>query len=252
MSKPSQPNIRAVERAVSILQTLERAQRPLRLKEIGEAVELHSATVSRVLATLQASNYVVEEDQRYRLGAAVLRLTHGYLVNDPLSQFARPVMQSLTRQTGLTSTLHLLSGLERLLSVRVDGFEPMQYQQPIGRWLPLFIGSGKTIAAFMPPQQQEEVAALGDGHETTSHHVLTAAEILEDFETIRQDRHLISIGERDVSIASISVPLFTGETVAGSLSMTGPSDSTTQEQLEKVLPSLNSAAREISRMKSYS
>ncbi|MGO2035089.1 MAG: IclR family transcriptional regulator [Brevibacterium sp.] len=252
MSKPSQPNIRAVERAIAILQTLERAQRPMRLKEIGEAVELHSATVSRVLATLQASNYVVEEDQRYRLGAAVLRLTHGYLVNDPLSQFARPIMQSLTRQTGLTSTLHLLSGMERLLSVRVDGFEPMQYQQPIGRWLPLFIGSGKTIAAFLSDAEQEEIAALGDGHVTTSKHMLTADEILADFASIRNDRHLISIGERDTSIASISVPIYTDSTVAGSLSMTGPRDSTTRSQLEKSLPALSAAAEEISRMKSYS
>lgn len=251
MPKPSQPNIRAVERAVAVLQILERAERPLRLKEISDKIELHGATVSRILATLADSNLVVEEDQRYRLGSAVLRLTHGYLINDPLSQFARPIMQRLTRDTGLTSTLHLLTDLERVLSVRVDGFEPMQYQQPIGRWLPLYIGSGKTIAAFMPAGQQQRVAELGDGKTTTSGHEITAEEILESFEVIREKRFLVSVGQRDASIASMSVPLMIDGAITGSLSVTGPRNSTTEEQLLTVLPALKSAAQEIGRMKSY-
>lgn len=251
MSKPSQPNIRAVERAVTVLQILERAERPLRLKEISDKIGLHGATVSRILATLADSDFVVEEDQRYRLGSAVLRLTHGYLVNDPLSQFARPIMQRLTRETGFTSTLHLLNGFERVLSVRVDGFEPMHYQQPIGRWLPLYIGSGKTIAAFMSPEDQQTVAEMGDGETTTSGHVLTAAEIIESFDVIREQRYLVSIGQRDLSIASMSVPLTIDGAITGSLSVTSPSDSTTQEKLLASLPALKSAVQEISRMKSY-
>lgn len=251
MPKQSQPNVRAVERAVVVLQTLERAERPLRLKEISERIGLHSATVSRLLSTLMESLLVVEEDQRYRLGSAVLRLTHGYLVNDPLSQFARPVMQRLTRETGLTSTLHLLTQMERVLSVRVDGFEPMQYQQPIGRWLPLYVGSGMTIAAFMESTDRQRVADLGEGVSTTSGRLLTREEILESLKRIREDRYLISIGERDTSIASVSVPLFIEGKMTGSLSLTGPRESTHRETLEAVLPIVKAAGEEISRMRSY-
>lgn len=247
----SQPSVRSVQRAIGILQVLERSERPLRLKEISDLVDLHPATTSRLLATLEESHYVVQDQQLYRLGSSVLRLTHGFLVNDPLSQFARPIMQRLTQLTGLTSTLHMLTEGERLLTVRVDGIEPMPYQQPIGRWLPLYIGSGRTIAAFMDSAQQEAVADMGDGALRADGTTLSREGILDSFEQIRADQYYVSIAERTTSIAAISVPLFLEGAVAGTLSLTGPHDTTSRSALDEALPALRSAGEEISNRKSY-
>lgn len=247
----SQPSVRSVQRAIGILQVLERSERPLRLKEISDLVDLHPATASRLLATLEDSHYVVQDQQLYRLGSSVLRLTHGFLVNDPLSQFARPIMQRLTQQTGLTSTLHMLTEGERLLTVRVDGTEPMPYQQPIGRWLPLFIGSGRTIAAFLDPAEQEAIAEMGNDELRADGTALSKDGILESFEQIRADQYHLSIAERTTSIAAISVPLFLGGSIAGTISLTGPQGSTPRDALEKALPALRRASEEISNRKSY-
>lgn len=206
----------------------------------------------RLLSPLQHRGIVAAENQTYQLGVPVLRLAHGYLVNDPLSQFARPVMQRLTAETSLTSSLHVLDGLERVLAVRVDGAKQLDYQAPIGRWLPLHIGSGKAIAAYLPEHDREQVIALAAGHVFADGTPLTAESLRSDFRTIRENGFHLSLTERDLQVVAAAVPITSPDgRIIGALSLSGPAYSTSRDDLESTLPRLRAAGDHISHRRSY-
>jgi DNA-binding IclR family transcriptional regulator len=242
-----QPTVRSVERALDVLEALERSDTPLRLVDLCRLVDLHPATVLRSLAVLQRRGLVVTENQTYRLGVAVLRMAHGFLVNDQLTQRARPVMQSLTSVTGLTSSLYVRSGFERVLAVRVDGSPQLHYQVPIGRWFPLYVGSGKVIAAHLPKDEREAVVAMSEGCVNASGEPLDPERVRRELDDIDRDGHSLTIGERDVAVAAAAVAVTgpSGEVLAA-LSLSGPSEHTSQDRLRQAVPELRRAASALS------
>lgn len=247
-----QPTVRSVERALDVLEALERSDSPLRLVDLCRQVDLHPATVLRLLAVLQRRGIVVAENQTYQLGVAVLRLAHGFLVTDQLSQHARPIMQRLTAATDLTSSLYVRSGFERVLSVRVDGNPQLHYQVPIGRWLPLYIGSGKAITAHLTEEEQEAVIAMSEGYVMATGEPVEADELRRDLAQIRKDGHSVTIGERNVAVAAAgAVVTSPSGQVLGAISVSGPSELISRERLHNAVPELQRAASALSERHSY-
>ncbi|MEE2040843.1 IclR family transcriptional regulator [Nocardiopsis sp. CT-R113] len=248
-----QPTVRSVERAFDVLEALERSDAPLRLVDLCRQVDLHPATVLRSLAVLQRRGIVVAENQTYRLGVGVLRLAHGFLVNDQLSQQARPIMQRLTAVTGLTSSLYVRSSFERVLSVRVDGNPQLHYQVPIGSWLPLYIGSGKAITAHLPEDEQEAVIAMSEGYVMASGKPIDAEHLRQDLDRIRKEGYSLTTGERNVAVAAAgAVVTNPAGDVLGVLSVSGPSEHTSDERLQQSVPELQRAAHALSGRHPYS
>jgi IclR family transcriptional regulator, acetate operon repressor len=235
--------VRSIERAIDVLQALERADAPLRLIDISKETGLHAATALRVLSVLQHRGLVVAEDQAYRLGAAALGLAHGFLAVDPVSRDARPVMQQLSAITGLTVSLYLRVDLERILIARVDGANPLRYQIPVGRRLPLVLGSGKVIAALLEDDEREALLASTTGYRRADGVWVSRDEIAAQLEHGRRQGYVITIGDRDLAVGAISVPIrATDGTITGSLSLSGPAESLTRKTLEAHLPELQRAS----------
>lgn len=238
--------VRSIERAVDVLQALERANAPLRLVDISKETRLHSATALRMLGVLQHRGLVVAEDQAYRLGVAALGLAHGFLATDPVSRDARPVMQELSAITRLTVSLYLRVDLERILVARVDGANPLRYQIPVGRRLPLVIGSGKVIAALLEDDERTALLDSLAGYRRADGVWVSREEVAAQLEQARRQGYVITIGDRDLAVGAISVPVRkTDGTVAGSLSLSGPAESLTRELLEAHLPELQRASTAI-------
>jgi len=243
-----QPTVRSVERARDVVELLERAQGPLRLVDLSRGTGLHTATVLRIVGVLQRRGLVQHVGGEYRLGVATLGMAHSFLVSDPLSTRTRPHLQQLSATTGLTSSLYVRSGGERVLSSRVDGSDPLRYQLPIGRRLPLTVGAGRTILAHMPDGDRDAVVeASGDLVDAHGAKV-TADELRGSLDRIRADGFHISIAERDVDVAAVSVPVFgpDGDVVAA-VSASGPAELNTRQALVERAPELRRAAQAIGR-----
>ena len=111
---------------------------------------------------------VSQTDKSYRIGPAVLPAARSYLENDPLVVAARPVLQQVASQTGLTASLYTRLGFERILVARVDGESPLRYDLPLGKRLPLTVGAaGKILLASASEEELQQVvaAAIAAGHE---------------------------------------------------------------------------------------
>jgi IclR family pca regulon transcriptional regulator/IclR family acetate operon transcriptional repressor len=243
-----QPTVRSVERALDVLELLERAQGPMRLVDLSKGSGLSTATVLRIVGVLQRRGLVQHVGGDYRLGVATLGMAHAFIVGDPLSNRTRPHLQQLSVTTGLTSSLYVRSGAERVLSSRVDGADPLRYQLPIGRRLPLTVGAGRTILAHMPADEQEAlVASVGELRDANGTPVSTD-DLRRSLEVIRADGFHVSIAERDRDVAAVSVPVFgpDGDVVA-SVSASGPAELNTRQELVDRAPELRRAAQAIGR-----
>lgn len=246
-----QPTVRSVERALDVLEALERSDAPLRLTDLCRQVDLHPATVLRLLAVLHRRGIVAAQDQHYQLGVAVLRLAHGFLVSDQLSQYARTIMQRLTSVTDLTSSLYVRNGMERVLAVRVDGSPRLHYQAPIGLSLPLFIGSGKVITAHLDDDERDAVITIGVGHVKATGDPVDADQLRGELDRIHNDGYGVTIGERDVAVAAAAVVVTSpGGEVLGALCVSGPSELTSRDRLHRAVPELQRAAAAMSERRS--
>lgn len=244
----SASTVRSVDRALDLLELLERSDSPLRLVELSRGSGLQNATVLRILGSLQHRGLVATENGLYRLGPAALGMGHSYLATDPLIARARPVLQQLAGSTGLTASLYVRIGDSRILTVRVDGQDPLRYQLPLGRRLPLHVGAGKNILAALPEDERGRILhGLGDT-DTAAGERITARELREQLEQVRRDGFHISINERETGVAAVSVPLpgASGDVIAA-ISASGPLETTSRAHLEAQVPELRRAANALQR-----
>src|SRR6478672_5407523 len=145
---PKSSNMRSLSRAMEVFAELQRADRPQRLSDLARNCGMSLPTTLRILRVLQDFGMVSQTDKTYRIGPAVLPAARSYIENDPLVTAARPILQQVAAQTGLTASLYTRLGFERILVARVDGDSPLRYDLPLGKRLPLTLGAaGKILLA---------------------------------------------------------------------------------------------------------
>jgi DNA-binding IclR family transcriptional regulator len=244
----SQGTLRALDRALDVLEVLERAEGSLRLTQIARQAGLHPATTLRILGVLQRRGFVTAESQAYRLGAATLATAHGFLVADPMVQAAKPILRELSATTKLTASLHQRSGMQRILVARVDGDDPLRYQLPIGQRLPLHLGAGKVIAADLDADELNTLFGAVEELRTASGVVLLEADFRSQLHEIAAQGWHLSLHEREMGAIGLSVPVRrVGGPVVAALSLSGPSEHHSPDELVAWVPEAQRAAVAIGR-----
>jgi DNA-binding IclR family transcriptional regulator len=103
-------------RGLRVLEILAQAERPMSVSEIGRQMELSRSSVFRLVYTLKHMGFAEDADGGHRvtLGARVLNLGFSYLAAQPLIQTAKPVLESLRDETGISCHLAILESTEVL------------------------------------------------------------------------------------------------------------------------------------------
>ncbi|MGW8528870.1 MULTISPECIES: IclR family transcriptional regulator [Nocardiopsidaceae] len=234
---------RTLDRALDVLECLERARGPLRLSEIARESDLHLATTQRTVNQLVRRGYIQQDGLGYSLGPVILSLAHAFVVNDRLSTVATPILTELSASTGLTSSLFVRSGPERILVARVDGVDPLRYQFPIGRRVPLDLGGGKVLLAHDDDAELDAYLAdlpdarLADGR------VQTPADLRAELDRIRETGYHLAESERELGALSLTrpVPGHDGG-AAAAINLVTTAETTTPEELLALLPEISRAA----------
>ncbi|MET8353884.1 helix-turn-helix domain-containing protein [Micromonospora sp. NPDC005206] len=217
--------VRSVERCLDILEVLERSDSPLRLTDIARRAGQHPATTLRFLGALERRGMVVVRQQLYRLAVATLGMAHGFLSLDPLCQAARQVLQELATATKLAATLYVRSGADRVLVIRIEGGEPLRYQPPVGRRLPLVTGGGIPIAAQLSDADIERLLGPNETFVTSGGVVYSRKELREFIVAAKRDHVHLSNAQWNVGVSSISAAVIgRDEPALASISLSGPSE----------------------------
>lgn len=215
--------MRSLERAIDVLEVLEAARTPLRLSEVARRSGLHVATTQRILTVLEARGRIEQGPTGYRTGVAMLFGAHAYLASNPIAVAAPLVLQELAAATGLTASVFVRAGDSRAVVARVEGKNPLRYLLPIGQRLPLHLGAGKALAAYMPADQVDELLERVGELTRASGDVISTESLRAELAAIRREGVAFSTDERVVGTSSAAAPVLNaaGECIAA-IQVAGP------------------------------
>ncbi|WP_107775112.1 IclR family transcriptional regulator [Nocardioides sediminis] len=215
--------MRSLERAIDVLEVLEAARTPLRLSEVARRAGLHVATTQRILNVLEARRRVEQGPTGFRTGVAMLFGAHAYLASNPIAVAAPLVLQELASATGLTASVFVRAGDSRAVVARVEGKNPLRYLLPIGQRLPLHLGAGKALAAYMDPTELDETLDRVGVLSRASGDVVDRQALRAELDDIRRHGVAFSTDERVVGASSVAAPVMnaSGECVAA-IQVAGP------------------------------
>lgn len=221
-SPASAEGVAALDRAIAILDAFTPADRSLGLAEIATRTGLYKSTILRLANSLMRGQLLERlDDGRYRIGPATFRLGAIYQRSVVAMDVLLPIMRDLSERSWESVAFYVRSGDVRTCLYRVESKHPIRYTIREGDVLPLLAGSGgRVLAAF-------------------------SGEPGEPYETIREDYHHLSVGDRDPETAGVSAPVFgPGRTLLGALTLAGPRTRVDAAFLRRMTaPLLEAAAR---------
>ncbi len=242
-----------LDRALQILDFV--GEKPRRIAEIAEFLEVHHSTALRFLHTLRNHGFVHElPDHRYRLGAAMFRLGFQALDGLELRSVARPAMERLSAATGETVHLGSLEDGDVVYIEKIESQHPVRTVSRIGAIATLHCaGVSKAILAFLPEAERQALLASHELVRRTDH-TLTSREALEaDLALSRERGYVLDDEENEPGIHCVSAPIFSGDgEVAGSMSVSTPISRIDRDALLGFVPALLDATRSTSAMLGWS
>ncbi|MEV5886866.1 IclR family transcriptional regulator [Streptomyces sp. NPDC052020] len=200
------------------------------------------ATAQRILNVLVDRGYAAKEDTGYVAGPAAVATAHAFLVNNRLTPVALPILQELAATTGLTPTLFVRVGTARVTIARVEGRNPLRYQLPIGDKLPLHLGAGKALLAWLPENEQESCVAAAVPFTRASGQQVPAEDLIAELRDIKKNGFALSQDERVLDVTSVSAPVLKDGHLLGSLSVVGPSSDLPETDHARIVTEVRHAA----------
>ena len=152
--------VRAVDRAIEILQCFTPDKPMMSVLEIQQRVPLSRPTLYRLLHTLAQKGMIraFGEPQRFSLDYGVGRLAYNWTAGiDPIV-IGRSIVENLRAKTNETAALFMLRGDQRLCVLEMAAPHILRISWGIGEAQPVTSGaSGKAILAFTNPDDIEEL-----------------------------------------------------------------------------------------------
>ena len=210
--------VRAVDRAIAILQCFTSDKPALSVLEIQRRVGLSRPTLYRLLQTLAATGLVKAEGdpQRFRLAHGVMELAHVWLAGLDKVDVARPILEELRETTGETAALFVLREQKRICVIELESHHALTIARGVGDTGDITLGaSGKAILAYLDQRRRD--AILDQATKARR------AELVRALDVVRSRGFATSHGEVFVGAMAFAAPIFNhnGE-VAGCVGVFGP------------------------------
>ncbi|MEI9805504.1 MAG: IclR family transcriptional regulator [Pseudolabrys sp.] len=195
--------IRAIERALLILDSFDTAHPRQTLQEIASRTNLSKATAFRLVGTLVKGGYLLrDEAQKYRLSLEVLRLSSFAEVDINIQAVLRPLMAQVGKQAGETVALYTSSGSSRVCIETVQIPSPLMRIVIVGEQVPLIRGAiGRTLLAQMTDSENEMI--LAESALPKNDPMVLRKRI----EIVRHRGYDVARSERVVGATAIAVPI---------------------------------------------
>lgn len=212
--------IQVISRAADILRALGEQSNGMSLGQIAERVALPRSTVQRIVSALVDEGFVStqERDGSIRLGPEIQNLAQATAFE--LRERIRPVMKSISEQTGETVDLAVLEGNQMRFVEQIVGSQRLRTVSSIGELFPIIsTANGKATLACLPKIKAETLIAdiLGNAKAATAR----KTKLLREIKAIRngslakdEDEHTegvsalgFAIVDENGDIYAVSVPV---------------------------------------------
>jgi len=246
MRESKAPRVNAVHRGLQILELLAEQRKGWSTSEISRRLKIPKSTTSYLLHTLESRGYLSQDqDDRYRLSMKLLALGSQAQHGVEVREIALPILRRLVGETGITGHLAVLEGDQAIYIERVPAPGFIQIDTWVGRRMPLHsTSSGKALLAFLPEEQVESLVATGLTR-FTAKTIVSWPRLKQELKKIRESGFALDDEENTPGVRCLAAPIFdrSGKESAA-LSLTGPVQQITDDQLARVAEKVKEAARQ--------
>lgn len=251
MNSEDRYSIRAVDRAVDIVECIAGQNGELTVDQIVAATGLPKTTAFRLLATLGARRLIERDEHRqtYRLGMLALVIGARAMGDLDLRRAARPHLERLVAETGETVHLSILSDDKALCIDKLDASRSMRMASFVGFLDPLHCsGVGKALLAFQDEPVRRQLLARLQLEPHTPHTITDRAGLAAQIGEIRARGYAVDDEEIEVGLRCVAAPIRDHSgAVAAAVSISGPTTRITAASLEDVARAVGDCARTIAR-----
>lgn len=200
--------IQVIARAAAVLRALENEDKGLSLGQIASRVSLPRSTVQRIVAALEAEQFVISASTPggIRLGPAMLRLAAS--VNISTAELARPFITQLSEDLLETVDLSVPKGDRLVFIDQVVGSQRLRTVSAVGEAFPLFCtANGKAFLATL--SDDEIVKHIGKIYEARTKNTLTRFKDLKaDLIATRARGYAIDAEEHALGITAVGILVY--------------------------------------------
>ncbi|MEU7897518.1 IclR family transcriptional regulator [Nonomuraea sp. NPDC049152] len=217
-------SVQSVDRALDVLEALAAHGGEAGLSEIAARTGLPYGTIHRLLQTLLARGYVRQEsDRRYALGGALVRL--GGVAERMVGVWAQPYLTRMVELSGETANLAVLEGDFIVYVAQVPSPRRLRMFAEVGRRvLPHSTAVGKVLLADRPDGEAMAVFERTGMPRRTANTITDSEAMRTELATVRNRGYAMDLGEEELGVHCLAVPVNDGVRVVAAMSVSGPAD----------------------------
>jgi IclR family acetate operon transcriptional repressor len=236
-------SIRAVDRALDILDVLARSDAGTSLGDIARSIGLPKSSVFRYLATLERRGHVIRgTDDVFLLGAGRSYMRPRDVAR--LCAVAGPRMQELCRRFDETINLGTLDGHRIIYLEVVESPKAMRFAATRGGSDPIHSSAlGKIISASLSDEEVRGILAVEGMPALTARTITSPDGFLRELATVREQRFAVDEGENEEGGRCVAVAL--PYPFGAAMSLSAPAARLPRENLPEVAATLQRAADDI-------
>lgn len=237
-------NVRAVERALNILDCFSGNADNFTLSEIAHLVDLTPSTTLRILSTLENHNYLHRDSKnsRYYPGYKLIQISDKAYSNLDICRVSGPYLEDLNARFHESVGIYILREHKRMCVARINGTHPLQSVLQVGDIRSLSNG-GASSTVLLAYQPEEFTNDFIDQNPRYTRKYLAE---------IRRQGYAITYGETVSGIISVAAPIFNiKKELAGTLIITAPEARVTEEKSREFIEAIKENARLISIQMGY-
>ncbi len=246
MSAAKTQSVPALQRALSILESLSKSKHGLTLSQLSRSLELPKSSVHCLLLTFERHGYLHHDDNsgRYRLGLRLCDLANAAVSGVMLRDQAAPFLHQLRESTRLTTHMAVLEQDEVVLIEKVQPLTA-RVNSWIGKRMDVHCTAlGKALTAYLP---EEQVEALVRRHGLLRHNDNTIASLKrlkQELEQVRKQSYSIDDEEEEIGVRCLGAPILSAshQALAAIKSIAGTTEQINADSRDALVAELKASA----------
>lgn len=202
---------RSTDRAFEILEIIGASKKGLKHGEISQTLNIPKSSVSKLLTSLVARDYLVIDTvtRVYSIGPQVLSLANSYLAGLDIIHIAQPIIWKAMVETGESASLMIKSGDEGLIVCKEESPHIVIARLSIGARVPLYASAGgKAILAFLSAEEVDHYLSSVELAPLTATTITNPGILRRELKLIRARGLAHCNGEQFEDLFSIAAPVF--------------------------------------------
>lgn len=201
-----------VDKAIQLLLTLSQQESEMGTSELGRKLDIHKATVSRILLKLAEYGlvYKSKETGKYWLGPAIhqLAMTMADVNFKEVMEFARPLIDQLRDDVGETVAVEMWHGNSTVPAYCALSHHPLKVVPPPGEPLALHAAAGAKAILSFTHSDRVDMLLGGELTRITDNTIVDKNVFRQKLGEYHKQGYALDCEEFHVGICAVAAPIF--------------------------------------------